>query len=153
MEKNEPINFEEYLFNVTIAATIVMGFIFFVFMSATAQPENYSAIYLKPGTHSNLLSTNEIGFVFGIQNFERRDTNYTVDIFLNEKLVEKMHVLVDRGKFQEVEKTISINPDKHLFPLKVKLFLHSPEAPQPGSTAKKTHKPFVFFWVEKETSS
>ena len=112
----------------------------FILASAGSQIRD-SDIYLKPNSYANYVNNDAITFVFGVRNYEAGDTNYLVEAFAGEHLLNREFILVKRGASFEKAETLPV-PTERLnlnYPVKFRLTLS-----KPGPTEKQT----VFYWLK-----
>ena len=98
--------------------------------------ESYSSFYINPDSYSNYVNGTNVSFVYGVQSFEGKKTEYALEIFLGNRSVETRQFEMDGGT-REWNTTIQLQGDLK-YPLKVKLILKA------NDRTYETH-----FWLEK----
>lgn len=121
---------------VTIA--IIIGMILLVFFIVT-QKDSSSAIYLVPDSVFYYSDDNSVEYSYGVISSELQRTDYTLDTYIGDTLVNTRHFTLDSGETIR-ERGWTILPDDGIYPKKVSLALTA------GSRSESVH-----FWVTNTT--
>jgi hypothetical protein len=111
------------IFGKAALTAIVIGVAVTLILILQAGNESYSALYLKPDSYSNYLDGNTISFIYGVQCFETKRTDYNLRVFLNEtQVAQKEFSLGGKGNVVEDNISFEVSPNT-VFPVKVSLLL------------------------------
>jgi hypothetical protein len=86
---------------------------------ATGSGENYTSLYLTPGSYSNYLDGNTVKFTYGIQQFGRPSGKYLLSVYMGDSLVTTRDL---RQRTGTNEVLIQV-PETINFPAQVRLVL------------------------------
>ncbi len=111
-------------------------------LTSLGSPAYGTALYLKPNSYANYVTNKAVTFVYGVQNYEATDANYTLDVYYGEYLLKREPFLLKRGERREQTLTLEVNPAlPAAYPVKLRLVL---------SRAGAEEKRIVFYWLEGE---
>ena len=119
------LNTEKYVSKkLLIKYSIIMGMIgtcliiYFIFFE---NQEKYSILYILPESYSNYISYDEnISFVYGIGNFEKKIMVYDIVVYLDGKIIKKEKVRLKNREIIEKKVKFKVTSDIEL-PAKVKV--------------------------------
>jgi hypothetical protein len=107
-------------------AAVILGLtaaIFFIYY----EQESYSALYILPNSIAVGQGHQDVFFIYGVKNTERSSTDYTLNFFSGDELVNTRQFTLKKG--ESVEEGVSIDfPKGTTFPDKISLLLISGKA-------------------------
>jgi hypothetical protein len=120
-----------------VILAIILGIlvsVFFIFVNK----ESYSALYIIPNSTIYDSNENSIVFSYGVTSYETGKTNYEMNIFSSDKLVEKKEFSLNNGEIFEERIKIFLPPETQ-FPDKISLKLNN------GKNVEE-----VNFWIKSK---
>ena len=115
----------DVLIKKVIVVSSICGVIITVLLLWNSGQETYSTLYLVPNSYSNYVASDKISFIFGVECFENKNTNYHLNIFLDDTIIEQREFEMSYGK-SEWKVMIDI-PAETEFPTKLRLVLEANE--------------------------
>lgn len=113
-----------------IIAIIITGYLLFF------NKDQYSSLYIIPESYQKGIENESITFIYGVVCSEKSSTNYSLNIYVNNKIVQTEHFqLEDSEDYQKkVELPLEMVDE---YPAKIQLILAN------GNVTENAH-----FWVE-----
>ena len=107
-----------------IAISILAGVIITSVLIIEKQEGSFSSLYIYPESYTNFPTDDTVSFMYGIRSHERERTGYELEIYVDDRLVDKKSFEIDPGEKHEENVTLQI-ADINL-PSEVVLVLVSP---------------------------
>lgn len=133
MFENERIDIIAYAVILAIILGILVS-VFFIFVNK----ESYSALYIVPNSTMYDSNENSIVFTYGVTSYETGKTDYEMNIFSSDKIVEIKEFSLNSGEIFEERIKLSL-PSETLFPDKISLKLNT------GKNVEEVH-----FWIKSK---
>lgn len=107
-----------------IVISILAGVIIASVLIMEKKEDSFSSLYIYPESYTNFPSDDTISFMYGIMSHEKERTGYELEVYVDDRLVDKKRLEIDPGEKQEENETLRIAGIK--FPAEVVLVLISP---------------------------
>lgn len=116
------MQFEQMIMRSVIVA-IIIGAGVTVFLLWMISQESYSALYIYPDSYSNYVRPGDVvTFKYGVKSYETNEVNYTLKIYLGDKLIKVKRFRLKSGETLEENESLKLS-EKIKFPVKVMLVL------------------------------
>ncbi|HVP24375.1 MAG TPA: PKD domain-containing protein [Methanomicrobiales archaeon] len=107
-----------------ILLAILIGFATMItFVLLEYQEDRFTSLYIYPDSYTHSQGRGNTSFLYGIRSYERDRTAYTLQFFVNDRLVGQKDFDLDPGKVIEERSAIDISNDS--LPTKIQLVLSS----------------------------
>ncbi|WOF16342.1 hypothetical protein F1737_06240 [Methanoplanus sp. FWC-SCC4] len=118
--------FKKSEFEKAIIIAIIIGICIAIpFIYNALKGEDYSSLYLLPDSYTNYPEGSTTSFIYGVKSFENVETNYDLEIFIGDISVKKTNIMIKPGDTYEKKETIKTK--NLVYPIKVSIFLKSPD--------------------------
>lgn len=107
-----------------IVISILAGVIIASVLIIEKKEESFSSLYIYPESYTNFPAGDTISFMYGIMSHERERTGYELEVYVDNRLVDKKRLEIDPGEKHEANETLQAAGVK--FPAEVVLVLVSP---------------------------
>lgn len=107
-----------------IAISILAGVIITSVLIIEKKDESFSSLYIYPESYTNFPADNAVSFMYGVRSHERERTGYELEIYVDNRLVDKKSFEIEPGEKHEENETLQTEGIK--FPAEVVLVLVSP---------------------------
>jgi len=105
--------------NAVILSIVVAVAVEAYLLYATQAADNYSTLYLVPGSYSNYLQNDVVNFSYGIQTFGAKSGNYLLSVYMGDQLLTTRDLKQRAG----VNDVVLQVPEGQKLPAKVRLML------------------------------
>lgn len=123
------------IIRIAVIIAIILGLLTSVFLMVIGK-ESYSALYIGSGSIIHDSDNNAISYTYGVKSSESGKMDYTLDTYLNDKLIKTRQFSLDKGEILDERDKISLPPDIQ-YPAKISIRLTT-------NTAKEE----VHFWFK-----
>jgi len=133
------MQFEQMIMRSVIVA-IIIGAGVTVFLLWMISQESYSALYIYPDSYSNYVRPGDVvTFKYGVKSYETNEVNYTLKIYLGDKLIKVKRFRLKSGETLEENESLKLS-EKIKFPVKVMLVL---------AVSNRTYE--AHFWLKEKS--
>ncbi|MCX9011095.1 MAG: hypothetical protein OIN66_08230 [Candidatus Methanoperedens sp.] len=107
-----------------IAISILAGVIITSVLIIEKKDESFSSLYIYPESYTNFPANDTVSFMYGVRSHERERTGYGLEIYVDNRLVDKKNFEIEPGEKHEENETLQTRGIK--LPVEVVLVLVSP---------------------------
>jgi hypothetical protein len=106
---------------IAVIIALIIGVLTSVFFIVIEQ-NSYSAIYLVPNSIIHNLDDSTVLYQYGVKSSESGNMEYTLDTYINDKLIKTRQFSLNEGQILDEQDKISLPPDTQ-YPSKISLRL------------------------------
>jgi hypothetical protein len=125
---------------IAVIIAIILGLVTSIFFMEINR-ESYSAIYFVPNSTIHNTDDNTVFYTYGVTSSESRNTDYTLETYLNDKIIKTKTFSLKNGETLE-ERVMTILPDGTQYPAKITLNLTA------GTNSESIH-----FWIRNSSDT